>query len=391
MHNYPIRILFVLSLFLVVLSGCTKENTVTPSESEQKYQYQIPEATNDGWTIGHLADFDIEEPRISRMVQQIIDGVYPGIDSISIVRHNTLLLHQDFRDELSQYDDWVGNRDLERHLMHSTSKSVVSALFGIAHDQGFIPDLSAPLLKQFNYSFYQNWSEQKENITLEDTLTMRLGLQWDEWSYPFADAQNSLTDLSENNSDFVKALLDLPMDSSPGTTYAYNTVASIALGAVIQNKTGIPLKDFAQTFLFDPLQINRADWHMTPTGLANTGSGLFLKTRDMAKFGQLYLNNGQWNGMQLISKQWVEKSLRKSVDLHLDYASGYGYQWWLGEFDDTDHKTSFYSTRGHGGQFIIIIPNYDLIIAFTGHNYTNDLQNLPFKLVEQYILPSIQF
>ncbi|WP_444995122.1 serine hydrolase domain-containing protein [Aliikangiella sp. IMCC44359] len=349
----------------------------------------MPETKGDGWRIGHLLDHQIDEQKITLMVQKLNDGTHPGIDSVSIVRNNTLLLHEDLRNELSQYDNWVGNSKLERHVMHSTSKSVVSALVGIAHEQGFIPDISAPLYNFFDYGHYENWDIQKENITLEDVLTMQLGLKWDEWSFPFGDPRNSLTALTENNTDFIKALLDLPIAHQPGTTYTYNTVASIALGSIIERSTGLPLKDFAQQYLFNPLQINNADWHMTPTGLANTGSGLFLLTRDMAKFGQLYLDNGYWNGIPIISSEWVERSLAKSADIELEYTNGYGFQWWLGEFNKNEIAIPFYSTRGHGGQFIIIIPQFDLVVAFTAHNYENDLYNSPFKLVEQYILPAL--
>ena len=129
---------------------------------------------------------------------------------------------------------------------------------------------------------------------------------------------------------------------------------------------------------------------MTPTGIANTGSGLVLLTRDMAKLGQLYLDQGRWNGNQIVPQEWVERSISHSATYRDEYTTGYGYQWWLGEFTNGDSKVPFYSSRGTGGQFICVIPRYNMVIAFTTQNYNDrELSYLPFSLLEKYILPSI--
>jgi len=390
MTVYRLKSFAAVMLVSLLLSACSQGNELSvSSQTQQPYQYTIPTLKNDGWQTGHLADFGIDELTITQLIDDLIQESFPGIDSISIVRNNTLLLHENIRTELSQYDDWVGNRDLDRHVMHSTSKSVISALVGVAIENGFIASTDRPFYSFFNYPEYDNWDYRKELITLDNVLTMQLGLEWDEWRHPFGDPQNSLTNLTEKNDDFVKALLDLPVVTDPGTDYAYNTVASIALGKVIELSTGQPLEEFAEQFLFEPMQIQRADWLMTPAGYPNGGSGLFMPTRDMAKFGQLYLDGGVWNGLQLLSNDWVSRSLQTSVELKWDYTSGYGYQWWLGEFDLQGQAISFYSARGFGGQFVVVVPEYDLVVAFTAHNYDNDLYDSPFRLIEQIILPAI--
>ncbi len=380
----------VLLLFLTagLISACS-EGTVDDTQPPLNYQYVMPETTDDGWVTGHLNDHQLSEHPINQLINNIHNGTHPGVDSLSIVRNGKLLLHENFRKELNHYDDSVGNNELERHVMHSTSKSFVSALVGIASDQGFIPDISTPFYQFFDYAEYQNWDLRKEEMTLENVLTMQLGLKWDEWSHPFGDEKNSLTELTDNNNDFVKALLDLPIVEKPGTTYQYNTVASIALGLLVERATGMPMEDFAQLYLFEPLQIKATDWLMTPTGFPNTGSGLVLMTRDMAKLGQLYLNNGKWNGQQVISENWINRTLNKSVSLDWNYTTGYGYQWWLGDLKYNEQLIPFYSTRGYGGQFIVIIPEFDMVIAFTAQNYTNNLYDSPFTLIEKYILPAI--
>ncbi len=380
-----------LSLFVLIIltvSACSAPQ----GEAEpiiKEYQYKAPDYIDDGWQTGHLVDFGFEQGKINQLINGIQDKTYPGIDSLSIVRNNTLVLHENFRDSFSEYDDWLGNEQLDVHIMHSTSKSFVSALIGIAVQQGYINDIQAPFYQFFDYPEYQNPDFRKQQITLEHVLTMQLGLEWDEWTRLFGDPDNSLTRLAQNSQDYVKALLDLPMVDSPGNQYAYNTAATIALGQLLENTTGIKLENYAEEYLFSPLQIESARWLDTPTGLANGGSGLFLKTRDMAKFGQLYLDHGSWNGLQVIDPEWVELSLKQHVKLEWDYTSGYGFQWWLGEFKVDEKDIQFYSTRGSGGQFIIIIPEFEMVVAFTAQNYDPTLYDSPFKLVETFILGAL--
>jgi len=386
---FPKRLTFITTL-LVTVSACSDgQSSVKTIEDNANYKYSAPVYLNDGWQVGHLDDYGFDHFLITELVDNINNDNFPGIDSLSIVRRNTLVLHQDFRTSFSVYDEWIENENLHKHIMHSTSKSFVSALTGIAVQQGYLPNADTPFYQLFDYASYDNWSINKEQMKLEDVLTMRLGLEWDEWSIPYSEAQNSLTNLVENNHDYVKALLDLSIITEPGDLYAYNTAASIALGYAIELSTNMPLAEFAEINLFAPMQIENAEWLTTPTDNLNTGSGLFLETRDMAKFGQLYLDKGIWNGYQLLNAAWVEKSLQKHVSLNWDYTSGYGFQWWLGDFELNDKTIPFYSTRGYGGQFIIIVPEYDLVVAFTGQNYNNDLYDSPFRLVEDYILPAI--
>jgi CubicO group peptidase (beta-lactamase class C family) len=383
------KLLFVASLLLTV-SACSESQLVAePLETPQDYKYIPPSFQDDGWQVGHLVDYDFNETLITDLVQNIQNGKFVGIDSISIVHQNTLVLHEDFRTSFSMYDNWIENEELDTHIVHSVSKNFVSALTGIAIEQGYISDVNTPFYQLFNYANYDNWSDNKNDLTLKNVLTMRLGLEWDEWTSPYSEDDNSLTNLVKNNSDYIKALLDLPMTSAPGTSYAYNTAASMALGRAVEVATNIPLADFADMYLFEPMQIDNAQWLFTPTGTPNTGSGLFLETRDMAKFGQLYLDNGIWNGIQIINPEWVDASFEKHVKLNWSYTNGYGFQWWLGSFRAEGKSIPFYSSRGYGGQFIIIVPDYDLVVAFTGHNYENGLYDSPFALVEDYIIPAI--
>jgi CubicO group peptidase (beta-lactamase class C family) len=354
------------------------------------YQYTVPPQKSDGWTTGHLDDHGFDTVVISDMMQRIVDGQFDGIDSVLIVRDNTLLLYSTLRSTFDVFDDWIDNRNLERHILHSTSKSVTSALIGIAIDQGYIPSTQVSFYELFNYGVYDNWDTRKSDMTLEDALTMRLGIVWDEWSIPYGEQGNDLYELTSNNTDFAKALLDLPMESNPGTTYAYNTAASITIGQALENAVGVPMASFANTHLFSPMQITTAEWGRTPTGLPDGGSGLFLEPRDMAKFGQIFVDDGRWNGQQIVSPEWVQLSVQRHVALNWDGTSGYGFQWWLDDFSFAGQALPSWSTRGYGGQYIFCIPALKLVVTFTGQNYgTSGAQQL-FDLMQDFILPSLE-
>lgn len=363
----------------------------TPDPAPE-YNYSMPDASGDGWEVAHLNDVGMSENWITNMMRQVYGGLFWGIDSVVIARNNKLVLYAQIRQETGQFDNWINNQDSRRHVLHSTSKSFTSALIGIAIDQGSIASTQVRFYDMFNYGAYGNWDPRKAEMTLEDALTMRLGLEWDEWTLPYSNPNNDLVFLNDNHADWAKALLDLPMTSDPGTVFAYNTAATTAIGQALENATGIPMADFANQFLFYPMDITTAEWATTPTGLPVGGSGLFLLPRDMAKFGQLFIDDGVWQGQQLISPAWIADSVERRVDISswATFSKAYGFQWWLDDFNHKGQTIAAYVTSGYGGQYIFCLPDLDLVIAFTGHNYENGpgIANL-YTMVSDYILASI--
>jgi CubicO group peptidase (beta-lactamase class C family) len=383
------RIFYLLVLALLVAAcGGSSGNESSASSPPIEYTYSIPAQTNDGWVTGHLDDHGFDSALIMEMMDGISNGQFSGIDSVTIVRNNTLLLHAVFDRSLDRFDNWTGNTDPERHVLHSTSKSFTSALVGIAIDQGFIASVNVLFYDLFSYGNYSNLDSRKATMTLEDALTMRLGLEWDEWSVPYTQPGNDLEELMNNNTDYAKALLDLPMTSDPGTSFTYNTAATIAIGQALENAVGVPMADFAELNLFQPLQIQTAEWGRTPTGLPNGGSGLFLESRDMIKFGQLFVDGGLWNGQRVVSTEWIDASVEQHVALNFTLSSGYGYQWWLGRFTYDGQDIESWSTRGFGGQDIFCIPSLNLVVAFTAQNYESN-EFLPMSLLQDFILPAV--
>jgi len=370
----PVLLLFVAATVVACGGGSSGAAPPPPPPPPVSYTYTVPADNGDGWQVADLADEGFETQMIVDMMNDILDGTYPGIDSVAIVKNNKLVHYwYDRARELDHFDNWIGNRDRERHILHSTSKSFTSALIGIAIDQGHIVSTQVKFLDLFSYASYDNWDTRKDDITLEDALTMRLGIEWDEWSLPYTNPDNDLIFLNNNNSDWAKALLDLPLIYNPGSRFAYNTAATTAIGQALENATGEPMAQYANTYLFYPMQITDAEWTSTPTGLPIGGSGLYLRTRDLAKFGQLYLDGGVWQGQQLISATWVADSVVAHVDVSsiMSRSDGYGFQWWLDSMQYDNQLLETWITAGYGGQHTFIVPGLDLVVAFTGHNYEN--------------------
>ncbi|NNF40208.1 MAG: beta-lactamase family protein [Woeseiaceae bacterium] len=375
----------------VVACGGSSSGGGTASR-EPVYIYTVPADIGDGWQVADLTTAGFDADRIADMMQRVLDGRFPGIDSVTIAKNNQLLLYWYAERELDQFDRWVNNKSAERHVLHSTSKSFTSALVGIAIDQGHIASTEVRFYDLFPYLDYANWDPRKADMTLEDVLTMRLGLRWDEWSKPYTDPENDLVFLENNHRDWSRALLDLPLASDPGTDFTYNTAATIALGQAVENATGMPLADFANSYLFYPLQISTAEWWETPTGLPNGGSGLFLTGRDLLKFGQLYVDGGQWHGQQLLSADWIADTVVRRVDISswASYSVAYGFQWWLDDLTYKNQRVETWVTSGYGGQYLFAMPSLDLVVAFTGHNYDNGVgPDALYTMMQSYILGAI--
>lgn len=390
--------LLCLCLLLPACGGSSGSSGSTDPPKQFVYKYNVPNFTDDGWQVTHLDDVGINEALITRVVQDIHDGEFPRIDSVAIAKDGFLVLDHRFRMELDEWDEEFGNTDIDLHLMMSAWKSVVSALVGIAIDQGLIGSVDESFYSYFTeYYSFDNWSPLKDDITIADALTMRHGLEWDEWRYPYGDSRNTLTYVY-SYPDVVKAVLDLPMANTPGQVFAYSSGISRALSRLVANASGRSIDDYADEYLFEPLGITRRLWTYTGEGNAKTGSGLFLTTRGMAKFGKLFLDDGWWNGQQIISPEWIELSTQPQVyigsfgNLENGY---YAMHWWIERFYVGGEWIDTYFAAGNGGQYIFVIPELNMVAILTGQNYSSreDFSQYaadPFTIMREYILPAIE-
>jgi CubicO group peptidase (beta-lactamase class C family) len=164
------------------------------------------------------------------------------------------------------------------------------------------------------------------------------------------------------SADWIRYALGLPMANSPGTTTNYCTGGVAILGGILQQVSGKTVDEFAEQYLWKLLKINPIQWDRMPTGQINTSGRLFIRPRDMAKIGQLFLNKGQWDGQQLISAGWVEESTRNQVLLR---SQEYGYLWWRRQFMIGEKIFPAYYASGNGGHFIVVIPSENLVVVST--------------------------
>lgn len=260
------------------------------------------------------------------------------------------------------------------HLLASASKTVTCALIGIAIDQGKIKGIDEKLIDLFpEYSSILNNDPLKRSINLKNLLTMTAGFGGE---------------IALNyNKDVVEYMLTLPIEYTPGTVWNYSNGSSMLLSAIIQSRTGKSAEDFADSNLFTPLGISTWQWLKTSNNLTITASGLYLRPLDMAVFGQLYLQEGQWNGKQIISKEWIDESVQVYVKKAKTNRS-YGYHIW--QFQDSStiaeilNINDLYFASGANDQKIYVIPHLNCVIVFTCNGADTE------AMLQNEILPSVK-
>lgn len=361
--------------------------------------YQIPQDRGDGWRVSHASAQGVDTAALEAMMDSVLAGDFDVIDSIAIARGGALVFDETLRTELADNDAEVGNTELAMHAQFSVSKSITSLVVGIAIDEGYIAGVDVPYLGLFPYTEYAHWDERKNDITLEHVLTMTLGLQWNEFDPPYSSPDNQWNRFYFNTHDFAKALLDLPLAADPGTEFAYNTAATVSLGQAVENAVPLMLDDFGISKLFLPLGITEIEVTRTPTGLANGGGGFYLRTRDAVKFGQLLLSDGTWNGGRIVSSEWLTASLATHTEMawtdpaRWDWqVTGYGYQWWTGFYEHNGAIIDAYVAWGHGGQWVVTIPAFDLVVAINSNGYDGGdaALNQAHALIVEHVLPALQ-
>ncbi len=323
---------------------------------------------SDDWQVTTPEEQGMNGTILDEMIQQIAGEDYL-IDSVVISRNGYLVLEH--------YPNPLYDAD-NLHSIYSVTKSITSALVGIAKDQGLIESIDQRVLDFFPERTIQNLDGRKENMTIKHLLTMTSGFQWDEWDVDYTHPDNDYYQLWYEL-DPIQFMLDLPMVAEPGDEWVYCSGASHLLSAIINKTSGMSTLEFAQEYLFSPIGINHFYWSYDNNGLHYGGHGLNLGPRDMARFGLLYLNNGSWNGQQIISPDWISASTNTSVFLSSDV--GYAFQWW------TYPEANIARAAGYRGQKIYVIPDYDLVVVFTAS--ISNGPNPQDSWIFEYIFPSI--
>lgn len=358
-----VRSLCTIALCLLFITGCL-------SQSQQSYH---PEEVKNGWKVSELGEQNINAGPIDDMYDELVADTYPGISSVLIARNNTLVFETYFNDF---------SRD-KLHSTRSASKAITSLLVGIAIDKQYIPSVDKPVFVYFpEYSGeIKYWDPRKSDISIAHVLSMTSGVKGNE-------------DAMYPTDDWIKFYLDQPLVSDPGTSFSYATSGVVTLGNIITRASQMRIPEFADKFLFSPMGIDEVRWPITNSrnsqGLAMTGGGLNMKPRDMAKIGQLLLNDGQWQGTQLVSKNWIKESTRKHSTSNFK-GEDFGYLWRMRDRSINGKTIRSIEAWGNGGQFIMVFPDLDLVTVFTGEYYGQFPEmEQAFGLMEEYILPAVK-
>lgn len=258
------------------------------------------------------------------------------------------------------------------HVLWSITKSITSILVGIAIEEGYIESIEENVLEYFSDREIANIDDRKESIKLKHLLMMSTG-----FDYPGDDAIWAGWMNAQNQ---VQYILDLPMTTTPGSLFNYDTGGSHLLSAILEIATNKSTLEYAREKLFDPLGITHFAWLHDKQGINFGGHGIYFEPRDIAKIGYLYLNNGTWENEQIVSDEWVKYSTTTRWPLN-DYW-GYSHQWWSHPIYDA------FAAVGRFGQRIIVIPKHDLVVTFTAT--ISDADEKPyFTILEDYILDAI--
>ncbi|WP_342804967.1 serine hydrolase [Alteromonas sp. M12] len=384
-----IRLLTIGGLaFLTVACVASKNEDAAPvSTSENVPDISWPQ---EEWEYSSLAAEGFNPEPVNQFIEDLVAGEYGRVDHFLLIRHGRIVaekkierdyaalassldpderLTPNFSNPIYNYDNpelhpYYQGTDL--HTVQSVTKSINSAAFGIAVDEGFIEGTDTLALSFLNDYVFDKSDPRKARITIGDLLTMRSGIAWDDEN-GFGSETDSTYAL-ENSEDWIQFILDQPMYAEPGTVFQYNDGVSVLLGKILHEATGQRVDAWAKEKLFSPIGIDNFHWKITPDNEADTEGGLYLTAHDMARIGYLYLRNGLWDGERVISEEWVRSSVTPynadASSKASDNSTEYGYQWWIP--NQTNGSTTVFGGYGLGGQRIMVFPEYDIVAVFQG-------------------------
>jgi CubicO group peptidase (beta-lactamase class C family) len=331
--------------------------------------------------------------------EAIASGGYGSLKSVVVSRHGEII-----------YEDYfLGTQAGDLHQVHSVTKSIGSALIGIAHRQGAI-DLDQSLGHFFGsrYPMAEPPYRDKRLISVRAVLQQRHGIALDEWALDYTHPQNPVVEMI-NSGDWYRYVLTRPMDDQPGEKFTYSTGVSTLMSRMIRQATGRSPRQFAMQELFGPLGIQSVHWELysdmgmgygltewpNPDGDEPLGFGLWLSPTDMVRFGELYLNGGVYNGRRILDKAWVNASWTlfsnsQNTPYFAGYpGSGYGYQWWAQAFTDDRGRTwTSHYAAGWARQHILVFPELDLVVASVADDYSYGGPGIG-ALLRSIILPAL--
>ncbi|HWQ41229.1 MAG TPA: serine hydrolase [Desulfosporosinus sp.] len=347
-------ILLILIILIISASGCRAANDIAGPSGASVPENELVENTPDTAAVPAIEEewpdynWQFDTPENHGVDGALLKSLHDAIQDINIY---SVVIAKDGYIIDEYYKQGYDERSV--FPLNSCTKSFTSALIGMAIDQGLLDGVDTKL-SEFFPQLADSDSASKKEITIAHLLEHTSGIYWPESGGPMF--RNFVQ--SENWVDFV---LSQPMATKPGTAFNYSTGGSHLLSAIIQQAAGQTSYDFALEHLLQPLGMDSVQWRTDPQGITDGGNGISMNARDAAKFGQLYLDGGRWNDRQILPEAWVAESTKPQSAAQP--IPGYGYQWWLRTFGNL--KTYF--AVGHAGQYIVVVPDLELVAVSTGY------------------------
>ncbi|NIF04245.1 serine hydrolase [Chryseobacterium sp. Tr-659] len=340
--------------------------------SEQQIAVQPVQPNND-WIISK-EKFNVEIVR--NLNKKIAENRFRNITGIAVIKNGKLLLEE--------YFNGSGRDSLQD--TRSVGKSFSSALTGIAIKEGFLTSENQSLKEFYTLNEFKNYSSKKENVTIKSLLTMSSGFDGNDDNYESPGNEENMYPTD----NWVQFTLDLPMtENTMGKTWSYFTAGVVVTGDILDKAVPKGLENYADQKLFQPLGIKDYQWQFTPQKKPSLAGGLRMKVLDFAKFGQLYKNNGIWNGKTILDTTWIKKSFTNYFADNKDF-EGYGYLFWRKVYKAGNTTFEAFQCSGNGGNKIIIFKNIPVVIVITATAYNQSYAHAQAeKIVQEYLLPAV--
>ena len=354
---FRILIIFIFTLFA--------ENAVCGQPQKRDYW------PTDAWRTSSPEQQGMDPGKLV-IAEEFIQDRLNRVFSLLIVKNGYLVFEK--------YYSWGSPSKIAR--VHSVTKSVTSALVGIALEKGYLKSVDQKMIDFFPEYVTDDLDPRIKEISLKNLLTMSAGFDWNDQGRVLVDWYAS--------EDWAEFTFQLPMVADPGDKFNYNSSLSHLLSIILTKSTKTGAFDFAKQNLFEPLGVQSAFWRQDPQGYNMGGFGLGFSARDLARFGFLYLNNGYWNGKSIVPEKWVRQSTEQQIQTftHPLYgAFGYGYQWWVKPVDGCDSFRAW----GRQGQYIVVVPELDLVIVVTSDpNLAHPPTSIHYNPLFDLIAASVQ-
>ena len=338
-------------------------------------------------SFGSLARAQATPVLNDALIEAVEAGRLSGLHAVIVRYEGETIAEAYFPGEDERWGQALGRRDHGAQSLHdirSVTKSVVGLLYGIALAEGKVPPPEASLLDQFPDHADLAADPERRAMTVGHALSMKMGTEWKE-ELPYSDPRNSeiAMELAEDRYRFA---LDRPMVSKPGAHWTYNGGAVALVGKIIADGTGMDLEAYAADVLFGPLGIDTFEWVRGDDGVPSAASGLRLTAPGLARLGDLIVQNGRWEGRQIVPAEWLAASFAPQADA-ADRLR-YGYLWWLAGWGD---PPAWVAGFGNGGQRLTVQPGIDLVIVVLAGNYNDpDAWQVPVRILEDIVSPEIR-